>query len=83
MTRKQRLDLSPTHVVEIVGHCRLTFKKAEALRRVALQHDHLDERLPALAITKGSPFEAASTSLDSWVFASCMLTVFMRHHLVQ
>ena len=32
--------------------------------------------LPALAITKDSPRDAASTSLERWVLASWMLTDF-------
>src|SRR5258708_6986960 len=37
--------------------------------------DTLTSGLPALAITNGSPLAARSTSLESWVFASWMLTV--------
>jgi len=32
---------------------------------------------PALAITNGSPFAAASTRRERWVFASWMFTFFM------
>src|SRR5579863_8702427 len=38
----------------------------------------LTNGLPALAMMNGSPFAAASTSRERWVFASWILTVFIK-----
>ena len=75
---EQRLHLRRADAVEVVGHAELAGEEAQAPPRPGRGRRSATTRtsgLPALAMTKLSPLAAASTSRESWVFASWMLTV--------
>src|SRR5436305_4602332 len=74
------LDFLASHSVKIVWHRNLPCHETEPTHLSAhrgVDGRHFCHRLPALAITNDSPFDASSTSLERWVLASWIFTVFI------
>src|SRR5690349_15935329 len=70
-------DLVPAHRVEIVRYPQIGTKPSRfgCVTGGAASGTTLTSSLPALAMMKGSPLAARSTSRDRRVLASCILTV--------